>query len=245
MFQFDPHTKSIVSSFISDESYYAGFGTRLMGNMTDASSVAQYFESIGRSYSSLYVPTQKHSTNIESNIEGNQNGKLIVLENIDGLTSKQSGALLVAWTADCVPIIFADKKNGIVGISHSGWKGTANGMAAKMVQSLVQSGAEKESLMVAIGPSIGACCYDVDEERVAIFKSSFPSFVDRIIQIRGGKNFLNLLYTNVLLLQSEGIPAGNIDWFPFCTKCDEKKFFSYRREGESHGNMISYAMRIK
>lgn len=245
MFIFDPHNHTFYSTFINDDAYFSGFGTKLMGNMTNANSVAEYFKSIDCSYNLLGVPVQKHTTNIEADIkaEANEEKQLIIFENRDGLTTKQSNIALVAWTADCVPVIFADKKNGVVGISHQGWKGTVNRMAAKMVQSLIASGAEKEHLQVAIGPSIGACCYDVKEDRVDLFKRSLPEFVDDIFQRRDEKMYLNLLYTNYLLLQSEGIPKEHIDFLPFCTKCDNDRFFSYRREADSHGNMISFIMK--
>ncbi len=243
MIRFDRQNKTFYSTFINDNKYFSGFGTRLMGNIRNASDIEKYFNSINCNFSLIGIPVQKHSTNIESVSSNKSDKNIIILNDRDGLSSKENGTALVAWTADCVPIMFADKKNGIVGISHAGWRGTAGRMAAKMVASMIESGAEKDQIRIAIGPSIGACCYDIDAERSDIFRNAFPDFAEKIISKREGKLFLNLLYTNYLLLQSEGIPKEHIDFFPFCTKCDSERFFSYRREKEDHGNMISFIMR--
>lgn len=93
---------------------------------------------------------------------------------IDGLLTQEPGVCLVAYFADCVPLFFADPVKKVVGISHSGWKGTLQGIGAKTVQKMVDYyGCEVKNIYAAIGPSICQSCYEVSEDLLVEFAQHF------------------------------------------------------------------------
>src|SRR3990170_5958516 len=82
----------------------------------------------------------------------------------DAIITNQCGIAIGVLTADCVPILLADPVKKIIGVVHAGWKGTAKGVVQKTVETMVkQFGSDKKALLAAIGPSIGSCCYKVDD----------------------------------------------------------------------------------
>lgn len=167
----------------------------------------------------------------------------------DGLITDKPNLALTVQTGDCVPIIFADKKRKLIGVSHQGWKGSLLRLPQKMISKFQYLKSNIGDLRIAIGPSIGACCYDIDDERVDAFKkefASYPSFWQtrsaswRISGAsRISQTYLNLLRLNYLQLVESGINPQNIDFFPFCTKCNSEKFYSNRRKDMS-SEMINF-----
>ena len=182
---------------------------------------------------------QKHAGIISLNgIE-----KINKIEETDGLITKDSGVILTVITGDCCPLIFVDKKLGIIGIAHLGWRGSMKRMAQKMIDQMVSAGADVNFIKVALGPSIGECCYDVDDDRYYEFVEEFDGYSEKIFHRRHGKLHLNLTLLNYLLLLEKGIKKENIDYFPFCTKCDKNRFFSFRRDKkQDYGEMLSFIM---
>ena len=117
----------------------------------------------------MVIPEQIHSVNIEV-FESKSKENLEKISETDGVITKEKGVVLTVVTADCSPLVFGDKTNGIVGISHQGWRGSVKRMAQKMLDRMIKIGASIETIKVAIGPSIGECCYDVDEDRYYEFR---------------------------------------------------------------------------
>ncbi|MCQ2610442.1 MAG: polyphenol oxidase family protein [Treponema sp.] len=143
----------------------------------------------------------------------------------DGLVTLNHKLMPVVTVADCVPIYFYDPSSGALGIVHSGWKGTGIiGLAIERAKKLY--GLNTETTMTAIGPHIGSCCYFVDDERAAYFKKNF---CEDSIEIRDGRNMLDLTRANLSVIQRAGIKESNIVVAQDCTACDEI-FGSFRRE---------------
>ena len=93
----------------------------------------------------------------------------------DALFTRQRGRPLAIFTADCVPLIVADPAGSILGMAHAGWRGTVQGIAERLVAALVErAGARADRLTAAIGPSIGPCCYEVDEPVVGPVAGGVP-----------------------------------------------------------------------
>ena len=119
-------------------------------------------------------------------------------------------------------------------------------MAQNAVRALVDAGSDPANLLVALGPSIGACCYEVGPEVEAAFGSSGAPF---FIPGPAGRKHLDLEAANRAQLAEIGVAAANVDGVSHCTKCREDLFFSYRRareasplgEGANAGRMISVA----
>ena len=160
----------------------------------------------------------------------------------DALFTRQLRRPVAVFTADCVPLIVVDPERPALGVAHAGWRGTVRGIAARLVAALVeQAGARADRLRAAIGPSIGPCCYEVDEPVVGPLRAAFPTAWERWVrpgapgrpgrQGRQGRWWLDLWAANAEQLTAVGVPAGAILSPRLCTGCRQDLFFSYRKEG--------------
>ena len=130
--------------------------------------------------------------------------------------------------ADCVPILFVDVDNRAVGLAHGGWKGTVNKIAAKTFLSMRENfGTKPKNCLIGIGPSIGACCYEVGENVKSVCEKNFPNH-DELIINRDGKIYFDLWAANKIQLEEVGLPSENIDVAGECTCCNSNFYFSYR-----------------
>lgn len=242
MLYFNSELKLYRTTIVDNPNILYGFGTRHSGDAMDEASLLHFFSSHAMSYDHLMIPKQIHSTNIRIQLSPPME-KITHVPDTDGLITKLPRHLLIVETADCVPIIFHDTQNNIVGISHQGWKGTLNQMQTRMVEGLTGIGSDINSVHAAIGPSIGACCYNITQERYVQFQEKFPQYTEEIFEHKDNEIYLNLIKLNYLLLRDKGIPEKYIDYFPFCTKCNADMFYSYRREKQKgKGEMFSYIM---
>jgi YfiH family protein len=164
----------------------------------------------------------------------------------DALYTRQRGRPLAIFTADCVPLIVADPAGAVLGIAHAGWRGTVQGIAGRLVAALVErAGARPERLTAAIGPSIGPCCYEVDEPVVTPLRAAFPSawstWVRPVAPDRPGRWWLDLWTANADQLAAAGVPRSAILSPQLCTGCRRDRFFSYRKEEGLAGRLGSFA----
>jgi YfiH family protein len=150
----------------------------------------------------------------------------------DALVTAERGITVSIRTADCLPILIADRHRGAVAAVHAGWRGTVAGIAGAAVEKLGRDyGSRPEDLVAAIGPGIGECCYEVGEE------------VARLLgEDRAGR--ANLAEHNRRQLERAGIISACIDVVSPCTFCEAERFWSYRREGQRAGRMISFIGRV-
>lgn len=151
----------------------------------------------------------------------------------DALFTRVRGRPLAVFTADCVALVVADPAGHALGVAHAGWRGTVRGVAGALVQSLVErAGARPERLRAALGPSIGPCCYEVDEPVVAPLRAAFPEAWTQWVRPGApGKWSLDLWRANVDQLIAAGVPRAAIQSPELCTACRRDLFFSYRKEG--------------
>ncbi|OGK21336.1 hypothetical protein A2866_01345 [Candidatus Roizmanbacteria bacterium RIFCSPHIGHO2_01_FULL_39_8] len=176
----------------------------------------------------------------------NTKEQLMNLPDADGSITNLSNAALIVKNADCVPIVYVDKIAGYIGISHNGWRGSLKRLAPKMIQKMVSLGSKIEHITCALGPAIGLCCYEVDEDFYYEFMGEFEIYAKQIFQFRKGRWHVNLTLLNCLLLREAGVKKVNIDFFPFCTKCDQKRFFSRRRaKHEDFERMFNFIVKFK
>jgi YfiH family protein len=152
----------------------------------------------------------------------------------DGIVSAAPGKVLGAFAADCIPLLFAAPAARLVGAAHAGWRGTVNGMAARMVEKLVSLGAERSDVRAALGPSIGPCCFEVGDEVVEEFTRAFPDATGLVVD-GSLKKHIDLRVATVHQLQEIGIDPTQVDADPPCTMCNPERFFSYRRDGKAGG----------
>lgn len=244
MIIYDVNLKIFYSSLINDDKFFGGFGTRSLGDGRHIDNVINFFNGNDISYKTIVIPEQIHSTNVKI-FSSNLIDNVERISETDGVITKDEKSILTVITADCCPMIFVEKEAGIVGISHQGWRGSVKRMGQKMIKKIIELDGKKENIVVAIGPTIGECCYDIEDERYYDFVEEFGDFANKIFHRRHGKLHLNLALLNYLQIRELGIPKKNIDHFPFCTCCDKKRFFSFRRDKkQEYGEMLSFIVKL-
>jgi YfiH family protein len=243
MITYDPNQKIFTSTLINSDSYISGFGTKFLGDARHIERIFQALRSLNIPYKTVVIPEQIHSANVEV-YEQKEVREVERIADTDGVITKDKNIVLTVVTGDCVPIVYCDKKAGVIGISHQGWRGGLKKMVQKMVNKMLDLGCKTEDIFAAIGPSIGVCCYDVSDERYYTFLSELDGYSENIFFSYHGKRHLNMPLLNYLLLIEAGVPKKNIDYFPFCTKCDSERFFSFRRdEKKDYGEMLSFIVK--
>lgn len=231
MISYDPDLKIFSSSLINDDHFFTGFATRELGSARNFINILKFFRENSIAFKTIAVLSQIHSTNISFYQESSYPDKLFKVEDTDGIITNKTGVVLVIRNADCLPLIYCDKSKGIVGISHEGWRGSLKKMAIKMLNRFISLGSKAENIICSIGPAIGSCCYDIDDDRYYSFLEEFDGYSDKVFFKKKGRWHLSLTLLNYLQLIEAGVKKENIDFFPFCTKCDDKRFFSRRRTG--------------
>ena len=153
----------------------------------------------------------------------------------DGLITNRPGLSLGIKTADCLPILMADLNHKVVAAVHAGWRGTAGRIAEAAVSKMGQTFKTKPTdLLIALGPAIGECCFEVGPEVARQFAAYDPQ-----LEQAEWKCNLNLRAINKMQLEQAGVLPDRILYNKLCTYCDESLFWSYRREGEKAGRMWS------
>ena len=158
---------------------------------------------------------------------------------VDGLVTDVKDMLLSVRTADCVPVLLCDSDKKVCSAVHAGWRGTVGGITKNAVELMVKQGAKRENILVAIGPCIGKCCYEVGGELYDEFvsvNSGYSSF----FAPSGDKYILDLNLANKTILLEAGIKEDNISIAEICTKCNGDRFFSHRRNGKIRGTMSAF-----
>ncbi len=158
---------------------------------------------------------------------------------VDGLVTHEKNLLLSVRTADCVPVLLCDKNKRVCSSVHAGWRGTVNGITKSAVEAMVKFGVPTDDILVAIGPCVGDCCYEVGGEVRDEFLA-LSSECDRFFLPQNGKYMLDLVGVNEFILVMSGINPNNISSANLCTKCNEDKFFSHRRSGSVRGTMSAF-----
>ena len=145
----------------------------------------------------------------------------------DALVTNTPGVALVVFTADCTPILFYDPVTGAVGAAHAGWRGTASGIAAKTVEAMVAAfGCKPENIRAAIGPNIGACCFETDRDVPEAMLSALGQDAKPYISQANKKFRVDLKGLNALWLRRSGVK--DIAIAKECTACDPHAFWSHR-----------------
>lgn len=162
-----------------------------------------------------------------------------MLEAFDGMVCDRPGPVLGAFAADCIPMLFADPAARVCGAAHSGWRGTVGRIADNMVKSLATLGAEPADLRVALGPSIGPCCFEVGPEVSSAFRAAFGERPGMIVA-GPRREHVDLRVVTRHVLEEAGVLPDHIDSAPPCTRCNPERFYSYRRDGKDGGVLMGY-----
>lgn len=162
----------------------------------------------------------------------------------DGLITRLPDTMLTLFFADCVPLFFIDPVERVIGIAHAGWRGTVQNIAAEMVQKFQKTYASNtDNIHIVIGPSIGACCYQVDQRVMDAVEERLPNKVHLVATADGNEHYrLDLKKMNQLLLEQAGIMSTHIEVSHLCTSCNLQHFFSHRKEQGKAGRMAAFAV---
>lgn len=178
-------------------------------------------QEIGLGFNTLCLLKQVHGSAVCHAKSGFQEG--------DALVSNDFGKTLAVSIADCYPILFHDKKNAVIAAAHAGWRGTLAGIAGKVIQEMLNLGAETAHIQVAIGQGISQRNFEVGEEVVNLFLAEkFPNNC-----IFNSK--IDLITCNKHVLKQHNIPDEHIWSMNRCTY--EEDFYSYRRDKGVTGRM--------
>lgn len=182
----------------------------------------------------------------------------------DGLLTEEPGLLVGIQTADCIPVLVADRKRRVVGAFHAGWRGTVKRIVELGVGRMrMEFGSRPEDLIAAIGPGVGTCCYAVGEEVLSEFESQFTYARELFHEVYsadavrtkypmlfltqrapghspiGPAQHLDLVEANRRQLLAAGLKARAIQAVGGCTSCETELFFSHRASQGHAGRMMA------
>ena len=230
-----------------------GLSTAPYDSMNLGKNTLDEYESVYQNYETIFntlkvdldkivVSAQTHTDNIYCIEEDDPIiGKIkdTPLREIDGLITDVKGLTLVTYYADCTPLYFLDPKVEVIALAHSGWRGTVKKIGAKVIDILVNNyECKKDDILVAIGPCIGKCCYEVDNPVIENFRDTF-GIGDYYTHTYRDKYQLDLTKANEKVLLDAGIPYNNITSANICTHCNHEYFYSYRRDKGRTGRMTA------
>ncbi len=215
-------------------------------------------EVLGAEPEQIVCTDQTHTTNVRV-VTSEDCGKGVTRErdytDVDGLVTNEKGIVLATFYADCVPLYFVDPVKQVIGLSHSGWKGTAGEMGRVTVTRMQQEyGCRPEDIYAAIGPSICKECYEVSNDVAQAFEKAFAEneylrqnhAFEQIISYRDeeqkaqGKCQLDLHLANKWILQSAGVLPEHISVTDVCTAHNPDYLFSHRKTDGKRGNLGAF-----
>lgn len=188
----------------------------------------------------IALAEQVHGTEVAVVGEGLEPGSIVWHKGADALLTARQGILLGVFTADCVPVLFADPEAGVFGAVHAGWKGSIGAILPKALQAAFDLGAQPQRLRTWIGPCICGEEYEVSEELAARFADRFPQHARNVVQGR----HVDLPMLNALQALDCGLPPANVAAAGLCTRREAARLWSYRADGESAGRMLSAILSI-
>lgn len=202
---------------------------------------------LGAATDQMVTSAQTHTTNIRV-VTAADRGKGVIRDrdytDIDGLVTDERNIAIITGHADCNAIFFFDPVKEVIGLVHSGWRGTLAGIGTTMVSKMVSEyGCSPSDIIAGIGPSLCQDCFEVDEDVAQAFLDAAEAnreFCDR----RGSKTHIDLKGIIRSDLLSAGLEPGNLTDMGLCTKCNKDLFFSHRGHQGKRGLMIAAMMLV-
>ena len=157
---------------------------------------------------------------------------------VDAMVTDTPGIPLVVFSADCGTILLYDPVHRAIGAVHAGWRGVAAGLASKTALKMHDIfGTEPKDLLCALGPAIGPCCFETDDDVPAAMHDALGAQADPFLTRRGAKWHIDLKAINAHWLKSLGV--RHIDICPHCTACRQDLYWSHRKVGNARGAQIA------
>lgn len=198
-------------------------------------------ECLGMEFDKLILSHQVHEDVVRTVSEKDCGNGIITenkFESADGLITDVPNIGLVTLYADCVPLMFLDKKNRVIATSHSGWKGTVARIGAKTLQKMKNDfGSKPDDILCVIGPSIRKDHFEVGDDVAEIFINEFGC--DTAVKY-GERYHADMQKAIMKQFLDEGIPQKNIEDCGICTYCQSDMFFSHRKTNGKRGNFGAF-----
>lgn len=194
---------------------------------------------LGVKVDKLYYLSQVHGTAARL-LTGEEEWDEVLRSQGDITVSRAVGVACGVRSADCVTVLLGEVASGAVAAIHSGWKGTVVNAVEAGVRALREAlgASTRAEIVAAVGPHIERCCFEVGDDIAAQLAAC--SALGEAAVIRGGaKARVDLRRIIHAQLEAAGIATGAIDDVPGCTACDSGRFFSYRRDGQVGGRLLS------
>lgn len=200
-------------------------------------------DSVGIDCESLVLTNQVHDNKIKvisSSDKGKGFSKESDIKGIDGFVTNEKGITMVAFYADCVPVLLYDDNKKVAALLHSGWKSTYKGISAEAVKIMREDfKCRAEDITAAIGPSIHKCCFEVGEDVYDLFIGKYK---DRKYYSRIGSGKWRIDLQGIIedTMLECGLSKQNIQQSNICTKCRKDLFFSYRGDSGRTGSLAAF-----
>ena len=207
-------------------------------------------KTMGVELADMVYSHQTHTTNVLRVTREHAGMGFTVTRNfhdVDGFVTDVPGLMLVTAYADCVPLYFADTRLHVIGLSHSGWRGTVNNMAQATVDKMsYEFGSRPCDIAAFIGPSICASCYEIGDDVARNFRDRYGAESEKILTKKEAasedKYYLNLHAANRINMLNAGISPQNIHVTDICTCCNPELLFSHRASKGKRGGLCGYMM---
>ncbi|MDD5506163.1 MAG: peptidoglycan editing factor PgeF [Candidatus Omnitrophica bacterium] len=199
----------------------------------------QFLSALGIDYRTLICAKQVHGKTVTYVTQANKGSGALdydsSIRDTDGFLTDQKNVPIAILTADCLSVFIYDPSKPAIGILHAGWRSTEKNICAEAIRLMQEKfGSRPDRILVGFGPSIRSCCCKMEND----FKSNFPFGLIN----RDGGLYLDIALINRRQLAACGVREGNIFDPELCTFSENKDFFSFRKEADQAGRMISVIM---
>lgn len=240
MSPFNPLEKFKIDSVVS------AFSRRQDGNISlsfgdthdSLGNRKKFLSGLGIDYRNLITAKQVHGKNVEYVTQDNRGSGALDYESsvsdTDGFITDQRNVPIAILTADCLSVFIYDPARPAIAILHAGWRSSEQNISQEAVRAMQNKfNSQSEDLLVGFGPSIRACCFEVEKD----FKSNFAFGLLK----RDGRVFMDIALINRRQLVGCGVRDSNIFDPQLCTFSDDD-LFSFRKEAKDAGRLISVMM---
>ena len=204
-------------------------------------------EVLGIEVERMVTSAQTHTTNLRV-VTAEDGGRGIMpnpaFEDVDGLVTNEKRLALITGHADCNPVYFYDPVGQVIGLAHSGWKGTLGGISEKMVSLMCERyGSKPENILAGIGPALCQDCFEVDQDVADLFFQRNGEY-QKFAYVRGIKTYIDLKKVIRFDLHTTGLQDEHIFDMELCTKENLDLFFSHRGQQGKRGIMVAVMMLV-
>lgn len=147
----------------------------------------------------------------------------------DGLVTAEKNLPLLCFTADCVPALLCDAEAGVIAAVHCGWRGSVGDILKNAVEAMCALGAKPASICAALGPAIGKCCFETDDDVPQAVEAYLGGDAEGLFVRRAdGKTLVDLRGANKRRLVQLGLREEHVDVSEECTFCSHDRYWSHR-----------------